>query len=98
MITRASELSESGIGRKVYPLTSSEIAVRHLVTRVTQPDSPFRPHKHQGRELWFILEGQAIVSLDGREHAVEAGDLIELAPWVEHGLRTDSQVKWICIG
>lgn len=45
-----------------------------------------------------FIDGQALVSLDGHEQAVEAGDLIMVAPWVEHRLRTDSRVRWICLG
>jgi mannose-6-phosphate isomerase-like protein (cupin superfamily) len=98
MFVRGRDLVESGKGRRVYPLTSREIAVQHFVTRVTQPDNPFGPHKHEQQELWFILDGQAIVALDGLEHVVEGEDLIEIAPWVEHGLRTETEVKWICMG
>jgi quercetin dioxygenase-like cupin family protein len=45
-----------------------------------------------------IIDGQARVSLNGHEQVVEAGDLIVLEPWVEHGLRTESQATWVCIG
>ena len=98
MIIRRSELPEQRKGLKLYPLTSDEIAGRHFAAWVTTPENPFGPHKHEQRELWFIMEGQAVVSIDGQEHTVEPGDLIELPPWVEHGLRTDSGVRWICMG
>lgn len=42
--------------------------------------------------------GQALVSLDGEEQAVEGGDLIVIHPQVDHGLRTESQATWICLG
>ena len=99
MITKGKSLPvQREAGRKPYPLASQEVVIKHFVVRVTTPDNPFIPHKHDQRELWFILEGDATVSLNGEEHPVEAGDLIELAPWVEHGLRTESQVTWICLG
>lgn len=99
MIIKGKTLPEEReAGRKPYPISSQEVAVKHFVVRVTTPDNPFKPHKHEQRELWFVLEGEAVLSLDGEEHALEAGDLIELNPWVEHGLRTDSIVTWICIG
>ena len=98
MIIRGRDLPESAKGRKLYPLTSHEIAVRHFVTRVTGLANPFGPHQHEQEELWFILDGQAVVTLDGQEHVVESGDLIEIAAWVEHGLQTDTEVKWICMG
>ena len=99
MITKGKSLPvEREAGRKPYPLQSQELVLGNFVVRVTTPDNPFKPHKHDQRELWYILEGEATVSLDDEQHPVEAGDLIELAPWVEHGLRTESQVTWICLG
>jgi quercetin dioxygenase-like cupin family protein len=97
VITRGSELEEKN-GRVDYPLTSKEIAGRHFAVWTTTPANPFGPHKHKQRELWFILEGQATVSLDGQESAVQGGDMIQLDPWVEHGLRTETRARWICMG
>jgi mannose-6-phosphate isomerase-like protein (cupin superfamily) len=97
MITRGQELPEKN-GRKDYPLTSDEIAGRHFAVWTTTPSNPFGPHKHEQREIWFILEGRATVSIDGEESAVQGGDMIQLDPWVEHGLQTKTQVRWICMG
>jgi len=97
MVIKGSEVPERN-GRKPYPLASHQITVQHFVVRVTTPDNPFRPHKHEQPELGYIIDGQALVSLDGHEQVVEAGDLIFVEPWVEHGLRTESLVRWICLG
>ncbi len=85
-------------GRKPYPLAGHSTLLRHFVVRVTTPENPFPPHKHEQPELWYIVDGEALVRLDGQEHPVEAGDLIVLEPWVEHGLHTHTQVTWICLG
>jgi len=97
LITRGSELVEVN-GRLDYPLASDEIAGRHFAVWTTTPANPFGPHKHEQREIWFILEGYATVSLDEQESSVQGGDMIQLDPWVEHGLRTDGRVRWICMG
>jgi mannose-6-phosphate isomerase-like protein (cupin superfamily) len=97
MIIKGKTLPEQG-GRKPYPLTSKDVVGKHFVVRVTTPDNPFEPHKHAQREIWFIMQGEAWITLHDEEHEVEAGDLIELEPWVEHGLRTESRVTWICMG
>ncbi|NOZ27315.1 MAG: cupin domain-containing protein [Chloroflexi bacterium] len=97
MLIRGGEVPEQN-GRKPYPIEGYEVPVRHFVVRVTTPENPFPPHKHEQGELWYIIEGQAVLTLDGREHAVEGGDLVVLEPWVEHGLRTEGRVTWICIG
>jgi mannose-6-phosphate isomerase-like protein (cupin superfamily) len=97
MIIKASTIQTKN-GRTPYELQGREITVRHFVTRVTTPDTPFKPHKHENAELWFIMEGHALVELDGTEHPVADGDLIVIDPGVSHGLRTESRVTWICIG
>jgi len=97
MILRASDIEEVG-GRRPYDLEGRPITVDHFVTRFTTPDMPFGPHQHEQRELWFILEGKAVVSLDGIDQPVSARDLVVIDPWVAHGLRTDSRVQWVCLG
>ena len=102
MIIRSSSLPEEN-GRKPYPVppgstTGWDDPGWHFVIRITRPENPFAPHKHEGTEMWFILEGNAQLSLDGTEHPVTAGDLIVPEPWSEHGLRTESEVRWICMG
>ena len=102
MIVRGSELPEKN-GRKPYPIAPGATAGWdhpgwHFVIRTTTPDTPFAAHKHEGTEMWFILEGEAILSLDEEEYPVAAGDLIQLEPWSEHGLCTESRVRWICMG
>jgi mannose-6-phosphate isomerase-like protein (cupin superfamily) len=102
MIVRGKDLSEEN-GRKPYPIAPGATEGWgqpgwHFVIRTTRPDNPFLPHQHEGAEMWFILEGEATLTLDGQEHPVAAGDLIQLAPWSEHGLRTDAKVRWLCMG
>ena len=97
MVLRAADI-EATEGRRPYDLAGREIAMAHFVTRVTTPATPFGPHKHEPRELWFILDGEAVVSLDGIDHTVTPQDLVVIDPWVEHGLRTHSRVSWICLG
>jgi mannose-6-phosphate isomerase-like protein (cupin superfamily) len=97
MILKANTIPAKN-GRRPYELEGREIVMRHFVTRVTTPENPFNPHKHAVPELWYIIEGEALVTIDGVDHPVESGDLIVIDPWVEHGLRTASRVAWICLG
>ena len=85
-------------GRIAYPLDGFSVPTDHFVIRETTPETPFFPHRHEKPELWYIVDGQAVVSLNGQDHTVETGDLIRLDSGVEHGLSTTGSVRWICIG
>ena len=97
MIIKSSELAEAN-GRKDYGIGRFQEQIEHFVVRVTRPENPFGPHGHEAAEFWFILEGEAIVTLDGQESPVAPGDLVVLAPWSMHGLRSETAVRWACFG
>lgn len=47
-----------------------------------------REHYHkQGTELYYVLEGEGEVVLDGVVHAVRKGSLVHIPPGVIHGAR-----------
>ena len=97
MIIRGSELPAPR-GRKDYGIGRYQDEVKHFVEWLTAPESPFGPHKHERLEFWYILEGEAIVALEGQESRLAPGDLVVIAPWVDHGLRSESATRWICFG
>jgi mannose-6-phosphate isomerase-like protein (cupin superfamily) len=84
--------------RKDYGIAALQETLHHFVEWTTLPDKPFGPHKHDGIEFWYILEGQAVVSIDDEETPVEPGDLVYLPPWSNHGLKTTTLTRWICLG
>lgn len=90
-------LDPNTAGRTVYPLGGAAV-VRHFVVRETTPGHPFAPHSDPQPELWFVLEGDGTLSLAGEERPVGPGDLIRIDPGVEHGLRAEAGVRWICMG
>ena len=47
-----------------------------------------REHYHKrSTELYYVLEGEGLVVLDGVEHAVRKGSLVHIPPGVVHGAR-----------
>jgi len=47
-----------------------------------------REHYHKrGFELYYVLDGQGTVRLDGVEHPVRRGTLVHIPPGVVHGAR-----------
>jgi mannose-6-phosphate isomerase-like protein (cupin superfamily) len=47
-----------------------------------------REHYHKaGTELYYVLEGEGTVVLDGVEHAVRKGSIVHIPPGVIHGAK-----------
>jgi mannose-6-phosphate isomerase-like protein (cupin superfamily) len=47
-----------------------------------------REHYHRvATELYYVLEGEGTVRLDGVEHAVRKGSLVHIPPGVVHGAK-----------
>jgi quercetin dioxygenase-like cupin family protein len=44
-------------------------------------------HRHTAPEVYYVLEGKAVVALDGQEVTVGAGALVRIPGDVEHGVR-----------
>ena len=44
-------------------------------------------HRHSPPEIYYILEGTGVVTLEGEEHAVEAGAAVFIPGDAEHGIR-----------
>jgi quercetin dioxygenase-like cupin family protein len=46
-------------------------------------------HRHSPAEIYYVLEGSGIVTLDGAEHAVSAGSAVFIPGDAEHGIRNN---------
>jgi quercetin dioxygenase-like cupin family protein len=56
-----------------------------------------REHYHKrSTELYYVLEGEGVVTLDGVEHAVRKGSMVHIPPGVVHG--ATGRVRVIVIG
>ncbi|MGC4026368.1 MAG: cupin domain-containing protein [Mesorhizobium sp.] len=49
-----------------------------------------KPHRHDPAELYHILEGRGILTLEGQERVVTAGDTVFIPGNAEHGIRNES--------
>ena len=97
MIIKGSEIQEVNF-RKGYELGNAQNQIGHFAERITTPNNPFEPEKHGGQRFWYILEGEANVTIDNKTIAVGPGDLVIVAPWTDHSLRSASRARWICFG
>jgi len=52
-----------------------------------------RPHYHKrATELYYVLNGNGTVLLDGEEHAVRKGSIVHIPPGVVHGAQGTMRV------
>jgi quercetin dioxygenase-like cupin family protein len=52
-----------------------------------------REHYHRkGTELYYVLEGEGSILLDGKEHPLKKGSLVHIAPGVLHGAKGKMRV------
>jgi mannose-6-phosphate isomerase-like protein (cupin superfamily) len=49
-------------------------------------------HRHTPAEIYYVLEGSGIVTIDGREYPVAAGTALFIPGDAEHGLRNEGDV------
>lgn len=57
-----------------------------------------REHYHKrATELYYVLEGQGSVRLDGVEHSVRKGSIVHIPPGVVHGAKGKMRVLVVVI-
>jgi quercetin dioxygenase-like cupin family protein len=49
--------------------------------------SPFLPHRHAQAEIYYVLSGEGVVTIDGAEHALRAGSSVFIPGNALHGAR-----------
>ena len=70
------------IGDGVTPTRNLCSGIAHL-----EPGGWLSLHRHAAPEVYQILTGQGVVTLDGVEHAVRAGSGVYIPSGREHGIR-----------
>jgi mannose-6-phosphate isomerase-like protein (cupin superfamily) len=48
-------------------------------------------HSHEPEQMYYILEGQGLMTVDGEERSVQAGDCIFFPSFAEHGLKNTGE-------
>ncbi len=65
--------------------------IRFIYSSTLPPNTSIGLHKHgDNEELYIILEGDGVMTVDGRRQDVHAGDVILNKPFGTHGLENNS--------
>lgn len=93
---------ERGGGARTTPLVSPSVGARTFITGITEFDPgvaiPF--HSHNCEESVVLLEGNAVMDIDGQEHPLKPLDTTFIPPNVVHRFRNVSndlpmKILWI---
>ena len=98
MVVKFKDVEPRADGSVSYPIKDHQDIVKHVAYRLVTPDNPFGPHEHEGGELWYIIKGKATVNVGGEITKVEDKDLIVCPSGVSHGMTSDGEVYWLCLG
>jgi mannose-6-phosphate isomerase-like protein (cupin superfamily) len=56
-----------------------------------EPDGFQHLHAHEPEQMYYVLEGQGLMMVDGEERTVQAGDCIFFPSFAEHGLKNTGE-------
>ncbi|MGN8063351.1 cupin domain-containing protein [Ralstonia sp. 22111] len=86
---------ERGGGARTTPLVSRELGTTSFITGYTSFDAsveiPF--HSHNCQESVVLMEGEAILDIDGLEYELKPHDVTFIPPNVNHRFRNLSKAK-----
>jgi mannose-6-phosphate isomerase-like protein (cupin superfamily) len=82
------------IGITSYLLVSEKTCgAEKLATTIVEmePGGFQHLHSHEPEQMYYILEGQGLMCVDGEEGPVQAGDCIFFPSFAEHGLKNTGE-------
>lgn len=87
-----------GIGsilfREVFGSTDFKSNLEHLHETIVEPHSTIGYHLHSGNEeIYYFLEGEAIMTVNNESIKVEPGDAVITYSGDSHGLINDSDAR-----
>jgi mannose-6-phosphate isomerase-like protein (cupin superfamily) len=92
--------SDGSLLRQLLHPEKMDIACRYSLCHATlKPGQTTRPHRLRTSEVYYILEGQGLMSIDGESEAVRPGQAIYIPPCsTQHIQNTgSSDLAFLCI-
>jgi len=103
-VLRPGELKsyDRGGGASTVPLVTAGIGARAFINGITEfgPGAKIAFHSHNCEESVMLLEGDAMLDIDGREHRLQPLDTTWIPPGLSHRFRNLSadrpmKILWI---
>lgn len=80
--------------------TTSTNALTVGIATCASEESHLCLHRHAQAEIYHVIEGKGIITIDKVEHVVEKGSVIYIPSDAEHGIRNteiDQELKWLYV-
>jgi mannose-6-phosphate isomerase-like protein (cupin superfamily) len=63
------------------------------------PAGELNLHRHAQAELYHVISGRGVVTIDGVEHEVEKGSVVYIPGDAEHGMKCvgEEEVRWLYV-
>ena len=83
--------------RSILDLSNAPVQQQSLAEASLAADQSTKRHHHKlTEEIYFILEGQGIIEVDGETRMVVPGDAILLPAGAWHVIRAQTALRFLC--
>ena len=85
--------------REIMAPRNSEITRQSLAEATLRPGACTEAHYHpQTEELYYIVQGTALIAIEGETHTAAVGDAIGILPGQRHQIRNlgDEDLVFLC--
>ena len=84
--------------RSLLDASNAPVANQSLAEAALPPGGATERHHHRrSEELYFLLEGEGTMEIDGEERSVRTGDAILIPPGARHRITAgDSGLRFLC--
>ncbi len=83
--------------RSILDRTNAPVANQSLAEASLPEGASTTRHYHKlAEEIYFLLEGEGVMEVDGVERAVAPGDAILIPPGAWHTIRATRNLRFLC--
>lgn len=85
---------------EIFHPNNSEIKNQSLALAVVAPQKRTKLHHHKNsEEVYFVLEGDGIIYLDGKEFKAEKNNAVLIKTGLKHNIKNtgSKELKFLCI-
>ena len=86
------------MGDKIIPkiLLLEDNAI-YSVNVSKKPFKDFRVHSHDFYEFEYVMSGEGVLTVNGREYSIRRGDMCFVTPFDEHSYRSKKELKLLTV-